>query len=145
MMQPWETEWLASHTEFRASSTKVSVLGHCSRRIWFSKKQQPGRQQEQTLGMETGRSLSVFSHRRDGLQGLGCQAKQTHKQPAPARPQHFSTAQGREREMKFPSSLQPQSNLKSQLQRHLRTAQPQGNEDASRSSGGRAGRGESKH
>lgn len=77
-MQPWETECLASHTTVPAASTKVSVLGHCSHKIWFSKKR-PGRQWEQTLGVETGRSLSeVFSHRRDGIPGLGCQAKQTH-------------------------------------------------------------------
>lgn len=110
-MQPWETACLASHTKVPAASTKVSVPGHCSHKIWFSKKR-PARQQEQTLGVETGRSLSeAFSHRRDGLQGLGCQAKQTLTSNLLLHaPNTLAQPRGERRGTKFPSFPQPQSN-----------------------------------
>lgn len=91
-MQSWEIEPFASHTKVPAARTR-------------SLKPQDLVFQEETsqaAGANTGNGnrqelVGCFHTGETRLQGLGCQAKQTHKQPVPARPQHFSPAQDRKK------------------------------------------------
>lgn len=65
-------------------------------RSGFPRRGQPGSRGKHWEWKQAG-ACRCFHTGEMRLQGLGCQAKQTHKQPAPAGPQHFSPAQGRKK------------------------------------------------
>lgn len=102
-MQPWEIECLASHTKVPTASTKVSVLGHCSHRSGFPRRSQPGRGSKHWEWKQAEACQKCFHTEETGCKAWGAKLnRHTHKQPAPARPQCFSTAQGREKRNEIP-------------------------------------------